>query len=123
VWFHHGTCIHDGEDASGGRITLTADKRSRMAGCWWVMPIIPATQEAEIWRITVQGQLWQMILETPISKIIRAKWTGGVAQLVECLLSKCKALNSNPSPTEGGERERERRMGFGRISMGDRGGT
>jgi hypothetical protein len=34
-----------------------------------------------------------------ISKITRAKWTGGMAQVVETLLFKCKALNSNPGPT------------------------
>jgi hypothetical protein len=38
-----------------------------------LLPIIPATWEAEIRRIEVWGQ-------TPISKITRAKWTGGVAQ-------------------------------------------
>jgi hypothetical protein len=32
-----------------------------------------------------------------ISKMTRAKWTGGVAQAVECLLCKCKTLTSNPS--------------------------
>jgi hypothetical protein len=31
-----------------------------------------------------------------ISKITRAKWTGGVAQVEEHLLSKLKALSSNP---------------------------
>jgi hypothetical protein len=34
-----------------------------------------------------------------ISKITRAKWTGGVAQVVECLLCKRKE-RSNPSPTK-----------------------
>jgi hypothetical protein len=32
------------------------------------------------------------------SKTIKAKWTGGVAQIVEHLLCKGKALNSNHSP-------------------------
>jgi hypothetical protein len=32
-----------------------------------------------------------------ISKIIRTKLTEGVAQVVECLLCKCKVLSSNPS--------------------------
>jgi hypothetical protein len=35
-----------------------------------------------------------------ISKITRAKWTGGIGQVVEYLLCKCKALSSNSSPTE-----------------------
>jgi hypothetical protein len=49
-----------------------------------------------------QGQSWQRDYETPISKITRAKWPGGVAQAVEQLLCKCKceALSSNPSPTK-----------------------
>jgi hypothetical protein len=34
----------------------------------------------------VQGQPRQIVHETPISKIIRVKWTGDVAQVVECLL-------------------------------------
>jgi hypothetical protein len=34
----------------------------------------------------------------PISKVTRAKWTGGVAQAVERLLCNREALSSNPSP-------------------------
>jgi hypothetical protein len=36
-------------------------------------------------------------LKDPISKITRAKWTGGVAQVVQHLLCKYKILSSNPS--------------------------
>jgi hypothetical protein len=35
----------------------------------------------EIGRITVQGQPRQIVCETPISKITRAKWTGGMPAL------------------------------------------
>jgi hypothetical protein len=44
-------------------------------------------------------------------QITREKGTGGMAQVVEHLLSKCKALNLNPSPgkKEGREGEREER--------------
>jgi hypothetical protein len=38
--------------------------------------------------------------ETPISKIIRAKWFGGVTQVVEYLLCKYKALSSKSSLTK-----------------------
>jgi hypothetical protein len=51
-------------------------------------------------RITVPGQPKQIVQETPISKITRAKWTGGMAQAIEHLLCKCEALSSNPSLTK-----------------------
>jgi hypothetical protein len=38
--------------------------------------------------------------EDPISKITSTRWTGGVAQAVECFLCKCRVLSSNPSPAE-----------------------
>jgi hypothetical protein len=34
--------------------------------------------------------------KTPISKITRAKWTGGVAEAVEHLLCECEALSPTP---------------------------
>jgi hypothetical protein len=49
-------------------------------------------------RIEVLGQLGQIVHETPIFKITRAKWTGGVVQAVEHLCCKHKALSSNPVP-------------------------
>jgi hypothetical protein len=42
------------------------------------MSVILATWVTEIGMITVQGQTGQINHETPISKITRAKWTGGV---------------------------------------------
>jgi hypothetical protein len=71
------------------------------------MPVILTTWEAEIRRIVVQGQPRQIVCETPISKMIRAKWTESSDEVVECLLCKCKALSSNPSPTK--ERKKEYR--------------
>jgi hypothetical protein len=68
-----------------------------------LMPINLATWEAEIRRIAVWGQAGQIVLErpsTPHSKITTTKWTGDVAQVVEHLLCKCKALNSNYNPTK-----------------------
>jgi hypothetical protein len=63
-------------------------------GSWWLMPIILDTCETEIRWTMVQGLPRQM---GPISKITRAKWTGGVVQVIECLLCKSNALSSNPS--------------------------
>jgi hypothetical protein len=42
---------------------------------------------------------WANSLRDPISKVTRKKFTGCVAQVVEYLLCKCKALDSNPSLT------------------------
>jgi hypothetical protein len=47
----------------------------------------------------VHGQPGQ-ILTYSISTIIRAKWTGGVVQLVECFLCKYDVLTSNPNLTK-----------------------
>jgi hypothetical protein len=60
------------------------------------MPVILATWKVEITRIVSGGQPWQIVQDTPMSKITRAKWTGGVAQAVEHLLCKQKALSLNP---------------------------
>jgi hypothetical protein len=44
------------------------------------------------------GSAWANISQDHISKIIRAKWTGDVAQAIERLPHKFEALNSNPVP-------------------------
>jgi hypothetical protein len=56
--------------------------------------VIPAIQETEI-RKMIQGQLRQITGETPISKLTRAKRTGGVAQIVEHLLCKHETLSAH----------------------------
>jgi hypothetical protein len=66
----------------------------------WLISVIPATWEAEIRRIAVGGHPRHIVQETPIPKITRAKWTEGMAQVVEHLLCKCKALSSNSSHTK-----------------------
>jgi hypothetical protein len=43
---------------------------------------------------------WANSSQDPISKIARAKWTGGVAQGVEHLLCKYEALSSNTGATK-----------------------
>jgi hypothetical protein len=48
-------------------------KSQTLAGCQWLMPVILATQEAEMRRIKVQNQLWANSLEDPILKIPNTK--------------------------------------------------
>jgi hypothetical protein len=68
-----------------------------MAERWWLTPGILATQEAEIRRISVQSQPGKIDRETLSQKNISQNKAGGVAQVIECLPRKCKALSSNPS--------------------------
>jgi hypothetical protein len=51
-------------------------------------------------KIKVRGQLGQRVSKTSSPKITRAKWSRGMAQVVECLLCKCEALSSNLKPTK-----------------------
>jgi hypothetical protein len=67
-----------------------------VAGCKWLMPVILATWEVEIWRIVVPSQSWEIVPETPIFKITRGKWTGRVTQVVKCLICEHEALSSKP---------------------------
>jgi hypothetical protein len=64
------------------------------------MPVIPATQEAEIRRIMVQSQPRQIIRETLSQKIPSQKKAGGVGQTVEHLPSNCEAQSSNTITTK-----------------------
>jgi hypothetical protein len=66
-------------------------KTYRLAGLQQLMPVIPATQEAEIRRIEVQSQPRQIVLETLPQKYPTQKRAGGVAQMVKYLPSKCEA--------------------------------
>jgi hypothetical protein len=66
--------------------------------CWWLTLIILATQEAEIRKITVQGQARQIVCKTLSQKYSTQNRAGGVAQEVEQLPSKCEALSSKVRP-------------------------
>jgi hypothetical protein len=51
-----------------------------LARCWWLMPVILATQEAEIRRIAVQSQSGQIVTQTLSQKNPPIKQAGGVVQ-------------------------------------------
>jgi hypothetical protein len=55
------------------------------------MPVSLAIWKAVIWRPAWANSSWDSI-----AKITTAKWTGGIAQAVECLLCKSEVLSSNP---------------------------
>jgi hypothetical protein len=59
------------------------------------VPVILAIWETEIGRIGSRPA-WANSLRDPISEIIRAKWTGGMAQALEHLLGKHEPMSSNP---------------------------
>jgi hypothetical protein len=56
-------------------------KSAKVAGRWWLTPVILVTQEAEIRRITVQSQPGQIVyISFYLEKTHHKKRAGGVAQ-------------------------------------------
>jgi hypothetical protein len=74
------------------------------------MPLILLRSlEAEMGSMEVQCQPGQIVHKSPSPKTTRAKWAGGMAQAVECLLCKCKALSSN-SRTKKKKKKRKKKI-------------
>jgi hypothetical protein len=67
-----------------------------VAGCWWLMTVILATQETEK-RIAIWGQPRQIVCEILSWKEPTQKKYWWSVQVVERLPSKCEVPNSNPS--------------------------
>jgi hypothetical protein len=65
---------------------------------WLLKPIILATQEAEIWRIMVQGQPRHKT-RSCLKNNQKAKRVRDLSRVVGCLPSKHQDLGSNPSAT------------------------
>jgi hypothetical protein len=55
-------------------------KKRKTAGCQWLTPVILATQEAEIRRISVQSQLRQIVCKTLSQKTLHKNRVSEVAQ-------------------------------------------
>jgi hypothetical protein len=87
---------------------------------WWLTPIVLATQEAEIKRITVQRQPGQIVCETLSRKKPSQKRAGGVAQGVGPEFKpqyhqkkrrrkrKKKRVKEGEKGTEGGKRRKKK---------------
>jgi hypothetical protein len=71
---------------------LLFECRKIFSKLWWLMPVFVAT-----WEDRGSSPAWANSSRNLISKITRAKWTGGVAQVVEYLLCKREVLSSNTS--------------------------
>jgi hypothetical protein len=71
--------------------------------------VLLPTWETEMKRISALDEPRQIVHETPFSKITTAKWTGGVAQVLEHVLCKSKALSLNPNPTKKKKKKAENR--------------
>jgi hypothetical protein len=72
------------------KVQYTHCKSERSARHWWLMPVILATQEAEI---RFEGRPRQRVLETLCRKYPRHKRSGRVALVVEHLPSTHEALS------------------------------
>jgi hypothetical protein len=83
-----------------GGVSFPESKNRHHPRYWWLMPVIPATQEAEIKRIQVPSQPEQIVCETLPQKYPTQNRAVQVARVVELLPSKCEILSSNSSASK-----------------------
>jgi hypothetical protein len=76
--------------------------RAEQAARWWLTPVILATQEAVLRRLTVRSQPRQIVCETLSQKNSSQKRAGGVAQDVglefKCQYQKTKNSRCREAP-------------------------
>jgi hypothetical protein len=72
-------------------------KKEKTAKCWWLIPVILATQEAEIKLITVGSEAGQIVHKTLPQKTISKKMG-----LVEWLKEKALSSSRSTPPSKKG---------------------
>jgi hypothetical protein len=68
-------CLNPGVQSHVVKPYFIYKQSLKITRCQWLMPVILATQEAEIRRVVVRSQPGQIVRET-----LSQKYTGGVAQ-------------------------------------------
>jgi hypothetical protein len=61
------------------KVRVERYKKRKYGSCWWLTPVVLATQEAEIRRIVVQSQPGQIVLKNLSGKKpsqIKGWWSG-----------------------------------------------
>jgi hypothetical protein len=86
-------------------LSLIRSYKNSTAGCWWLTPVILATEEAEIRRIAVWNQPKQIVQETQSQKNPSQKRAGRVVQGVGPEFKPQYLQNPPPQPTKSIEME------------------